>query len=256
MCTITVVPLIDDCGRPGGLRLACNRDEKRSRPAALPPVVRRFGQRTALLPIDPVSDGTWIGVNNAGLAATLLNVNLGVAERFEGEVTSSPRASRGAIVPRVLSASKVTEVMETVRSLDPCSFPPFRLVLVDDRSVAQVRSDGVAATVESCELSNSPLLFTSSGLGDELVEKPRRELFEEMFGDPSDALARQMSFHRHRWPDRPHLSVSMSRPDARTVSFTMIDLRPDCVTLSYLPHSPDIAGNPIEHSLPRWMPGL
>ena len=70
MCTLTILPL-------GGAstRLAFNRDEQRTRPAALPPQVRQFGGRTALMPVDPVSDGTWLAVNDAGLVLALHNVN-------------------------------------------------------------------------------------------------------------------------------------------------------------------------------------
>src|SRR5262249_13957501 len=74
MCTVSIVALNEPGNRR--LRLACNRDELRSRPAALPPLVRNCDERQAIMPIDPVSDGTWIAVNDAGIAATLLNVNL------------------------------------------------------------------------------------------------------------------------------------------------------------------------------------
>src|SRR5262249_11399645 len=68
MCTVTVVPT------PGAVRLACNRDEQRTRPPALPPQVRRFGRRWAAFPVDPVGGGTWVAVNDTGLAMTVLNV--------------------------------------------------------------------------------------------------------------------------------------------------------------------------------------
>ena len=51
----------------------CNRDERRDRRAATPPAVHRLQHRTAIYPVDPVGGGTWIGVNDAGLAAALLN---------------------------------------------------------------------------------------------------------------------------------------------------------------------------------------
>ena len=79
MCTVTLVPAgpPDHPDHPGrGWRLACNRDESRKRPAAEPPSSHTFGPRHALMPTDPPSGGTWIAVNSAALAATLLNVNL------------------------------------------------------------------------------------------------------------------------------------------------------------------------------------
>ncbi|MFG0251809.1 MAG: hypothetical protein ACF8NJ_02930, partial [Phycisphaerales bacterium JB038] len=75
MCTVTVIPLAASDDGAGGYRMACNRDELRTRPEALPPVQRTYGDRRAWLPVDPVSDGTWIGLNEVGLALTLLNGN-------------------------------------------------------------------------------------------------------------------------------------------------------------------------------------
>ena len=47
------------------VRVVCNRDELRSRAAALPPRVCTFGERRAVMPIDLVSGGTWIAANRA-----------------------------------------------------------------------------------------------------------------------------------------------------------------------------------------------
>jgi hypothetical protein len=62
MCTVTVIPL------SFGIRVACNRDESRERPAAMSPELRIFGGNQALLPIDPTGGGTWIAASEAGLA--------------------------------------------------------------------------------------------------------------------------------------------------------------------------------------------
>src|SRR5690348_7977222 len=78
VCTLTIIPLgkrvrSDRGATPvSGIRLACNRDESRLRPPALPPELRQFGNRLAVLPIDPVSDGTWIAASDAGLVFVLM----------------------------------------------------------------------------------------------------------------------------------------------------------------------------------------
>ena len=107
MCTVTVVP-----GREA-IRLACNRDELRSRAAALPPQVRQFGPRRALLPVDPTSGGTWVAANDAGLAMTLLNVNPG-----NGLGTSAARLSRGNIIPALLHADRPLAAAFSALALD------------------------------------------------------------------------------------------------------------------------------------------
>ncbi len=244
-------------------RLACNRDELRSRPAARPPERRVCGTRMALMPIDPVSDGTWIGVNEAGLAATLLNVNPhtrvsppGYEAGFTvtGASTHGPATglqSRGLIVPVLLSCGDALSAVKLARDLTITDFPPFRVVLADDRHVAELRSDGAALAISSEPQNRQPRFFTSSGLGDHVVEGPRRELFNSTLSRAGDLLAAQQALHRHSWSDRTHLSVCMRRPDARTVSYTTVDVAPDAVTLTYHPGPPDEAQEPVTLSLAR-----
>jgi hypothetical protein len=89
-------------------------------------------------------------------------------------------------------------------------------------------------------LGGSPQMFTSSGLGDHLVEGVRRELFDDLFGRPPETWHdAQDAFHRHRWAGREHLSVNMCRADARTVSLSTIDIDGDAATFDYHPDAPD-----------------
>jgi hypothetical protein len=246
MCTVTLIPTQDT------LRLACNRDELRSRPAALPPRIEQFGQRRAVLPIDPTSGGTWVAVNDAGLALTLLNVNANQG--------ASPAAraleSRGRIIPALLHADTPLSAAFSALALDPSRYAPFRLVLVSRREGVEVQSDGMRIRLVWRVALTRPQLFTSSGLGDQAVEGPRRQLFGEYFDRPGELLAKQDAFHRHRWADRAHLSVCMERQDARTVSHTVVSLRPDTATLTYHPEAPDRPFEPVSISLPLAVGGV
>jgi hypothetical protein len=240
MCTVTVVPAGET------IRLACNRDELRSRPAALPPQLQQFGSRRALLPIDLTSGGTWVAVNDAGLALTLLNVNASSGP------TVSPTAplSRGKVIPALLHADTPSAAVVAALALNPACYAPFRLVLVSRHEGLEVHSDGTRIRrVGRIDLTR-PRLFTSSGLGDEVVEGPRRQLFAELFDRPGDRVAVQDAFHRHRWPDRSHLSVCMDREDAHTVSHTVVSIGPDAVTLTYHPAAPDRAAEGVALTLP------
>ena len=230
MCTLTAVPL------PGSrLRLAFNRDERPTRAAALPPGPRRIGDRQALFPIDPESGGTWLAVNDAGLALAALNVTPPTGKGPPG------RRSRGEIIPALLGCDSPAAALGAVeREIDYPDFAPFRLVLVGNGVVADVRWDGREAMVMNRLLGGSPVLFTSSGLGDHLVEGVRRELFAELFAGPSGTWeAAQDAFHRHTWPGREHLSVNMTRATARTVSFAVIDVTPAGAVITYHPDAPD-----------------
>jgi hypothetical protein len=240
MCTVTVVPA------PETVRLACNRDELRLRPAALHPRVQQFGDRSAVLPIDPISGGTWIAVNDAGLVMTLLNVN---QEQSKKE-TNAPMLSRGTIIPGLLHCDTLASAYAQATALEPTRYGRFRLVLASRKELAEVWSDGCHVRLLSPKQIASPLLFTSSGLGDRLVEEPRRRLFAEFFSQPGDFVARQQEFHRHRWLDRPQFSVCMHREDAQTVSHTVVSLGRDRVTLSYHPDAPDQFAETVSVAIP------
>jgi len=214
----------------GGFRLACNRDELLTRPTARPPVCQPIAHRNVVFPIDPQSGGTWVAVNGAGVAMALLNLN---PPRRLTDATQT-RQSRGLIIPSLLHYDDAIKTANAARNIHPLRYPPFLLVIIDSEYVAQIRSDGGSLSVAIHPFDDQPLMFTSSGLGDHLVEQPRRELFDRIVRS-GPSVARQDAFHTHHWPDRPHLSVLMTRADARTVSRTTIDVRPGVARMTYLP---------------------
>ena len=227
MCTLTAVPTAT------GVRVAFNRDELRSRPAARRPAVRRVGRRAAAFPTDPVSGGTWVAATDAGLVLAVLNMN---------PPAPPPRGSvsRGTIIPAALSAGSPWDaVFGAGVALDMRAFAPFRLVAVDRWVVADLVWDGRTAEVGSQLLAGPPAVFTSSGLGDAAVAGPRVALFRDLTaGPPAGWAAAQDVFHRHRWPDRPELSVNMCRADARTVSHAVVEVGAAAVRFAYHPDAP------------------
>ena len=246
MCTVTVVPARET------IRLACNRDELRLRPVALPPRIQQFGPRRAVLPVDTTSGGTWVAVNDAGLALALLNVN----GKKGPYATPAVPQSRGKIIPALLHAETPVLAAVSALRLDPAQYAPFRLLLVNRREGVEVHSDGTRIRLVWRIGLTRPQLFTSSGLGDQAVEGPRRQLFGEFFDWPGDQFAQQDAFHRHRWPDRPHLSVCMDRRDARTVSHTVVSLGSDRVMLSYHPDAPGRPAEAVTLTLPIAVGGV
>ncbi|MFI4860656.1 MAG: NRDE family protein [Phycisphaerales bacterium JB063] len=225
--------------------MACSRDERHGRAAALPPQLRHADNgRAYLLPVDPVSGGTWVAVSDTGLALTLLNYN-------PKDPPTDRGVSRGGVVTTLARCATLDEAIEGCRAIHADEMMPFRLVLCDGQRYAVWRSDEPADAIQSQPLTG-PVMFTSSGLGDHLVEPPRRELFNTWFGsDPARFIDRQLAFHQHRWPDRPHLSVAMSREHARTVSYTTVDVTPDGITMRYHPDRPDLWAEDVEATLER-----
>ncbi|MEM7625183.1 MAG: NRDE family protein [Planctomycetota bacterium] len=243
MCTATLLPLptADDAT---AFRLVTNRDEQHARAPAISPEVRRYGRRAVLMPVDPSSDGTWVAANDAGLAITLLNLNLG-----DAQPDPVGRSSRGAVVPSLMHHAAAADAAAEAERIDAAAMMPFRLLVADGRAAFVVRSDGTVLTISAINPAGRPTMLTSSGLGDHLVATPRRELFHASdFKTPDD----QDAFHRHRWPDRPHLSVAMHREDARTVSRTVVEVSADVVTMAYTPIAFDgTNGETASATLPR-----
>jgi hypothetical protein len=239
MCTVSVVP------HGTGVRVVCNRDERRTRPAALPPALNHLGGTRAFFPIDPEGGGTWIGVNDAGLVVTLLNAHptnaagsrqqaVGRSDTRNRDRREGVERSRGLIVRELLGCASFAQAIAAAAETDARTFAPFRLVILQSRSVAVVTSDGGVSLIRTQAHLNEPLLFTSSSLGDAVVELPRRRLFERIvLSRRAGWLSGQSRFHRHRWPSRPEISVRMERPDAMTVSRTAIELADDGVRLLY-----------------------
>ena len=246
MCTVSIIRLGDDL-----LRLACNRDEQHSRPMALPPRITRINARLTVMPIDPTGGGTWIAANDAGVVMALLNRNPPRA-RWDEQRRPIARGllSRGRIIPSLIDCSSVGHAIASASDLNARQYGPFTLVLVDRDTRAQVISDGFRTRVTNLPPQDQAILFTSSGLGDHLVEAPRLALFEEMLRNGGISAATQDCYHRHHWPNRQHLSVCMRRPDARTVSHAIIELGPDQIDFRYHAAAPDEPASILRTTFP------
>lgn len=215
MCTVTLIPL------PGaGVRLVTNRDESRRRAPGLPPVVRTVAPSLrAAYPIDGEAGGSWVAVSERGVLLAILNSNLTPAPPVPAH---GQLLSRGLVIPRLVDAEDANAAAERVGDLALPRMAPFRLVIADAESVRVAAWSG--ERLEHSRYPLSPMCLASSGLGDERVA-PRLALFEQWMDRYGPTSQSQDAFHRHVWPDRPEISVMMSREDARTVSVTAVELR-------------------------------
>jgi hypothetical protein len=194
----------------------------------------------ALFPVDPAGGGTWVGVNAAGLTAALLN------RTVAGGPERGAPLSRGLVLPRLLGEESLSGAVRILDALAAGHFRPFRLLVVHRNRALVASSDGGALSSAHFTLVR-PMLLTSSSLGDALVREPRRRLFEQMIlAVPAEQrLEAQARFHEHQWPAHTAASVSMERPDARTVSRTVVGVNGGNVSLRY---SPALVFETIEES--------
>lgn len=221
MCTVSLISLRDKDGSPSGFRAVCNRDERRTRPAAASPRWRAVegSPARALWPMDMEAGGTWIGVSDRGLLLSILNLNPDPPIDVTG---LRGLRSRGLIIPDLLAEPNADRAVRRLARMDLDQFAPFRLLAisgVEPRS-AELRWDRSELTVA---WHDGPICLASSGLGDSRVLR-RLDLFDELVLQPGATPERQDDYHRHAWPEHPELSVLMSRPDARTVSITTIEV--------------------------------
>jgi len=122
MCTLVVLR------RPGHdwpLVIAANRDEKRDR-AWLPPGRHWPDRDHVIAGQDELAGGTWLGVNDYGLVAGVLNRS--------GTLGPDPDLrSRGELPLEALDHAEVHVAAEALGALDPGAYRPFNLFVGDAR---------------------------------------------------------------------------------------------------------------------------
>src|ERR1051326_3475305 len=115
MCTLAFMP------RRTGYCLAMNRDEKRTRAKGLPPAIRNQNGRRVLYPSEP-SGGTWIALNDKGVALALTNW-CSVDAKARGNIVS-----RGAVIPCVSGVDSPALTNTELAALPLERINPFRLI--------------------------------------------------------------------------------------------------------------------------------
>jgi uncharacterized protein with NRDE domain len=131
MCTLALLR------RPAAafpLLLAANRDELRSRPAR--PPGRHWADRPHVRGgLDLEAGGTWLGVNDDGVVAAVLN--------RRGTLGPQPgKRSRGELVLDAVQHLSARESADALTELDERAFRPFNLIVADPKEAFWVRHGG------------------------------------------------------------------------------------------------------------------
>jgi hypothetical protein len=92
-----------------------------------------------------------------------------------------PHPSRGTIIPALLHCDDIYQAKRLACKWVTTSIAPFRLILAGHGEVVEVSVVQSQLRLVERKQVDSPMMFTSSGLGDELVDGPRWELFQEWF---------------------------------------------------------------------------
>jgi len=241
MCTATWL------SRNGSLHLFFNRDEQRSREAAVGPGLHESEGVRFLAPSDGRAGGTWIAVTELGLALALLN-------RSEGSAPSRP-GSRGRLIPRLAAAPGPDDFASRLLREPLRDLSPFRLVALwaDSKSGALATWDGDRLRLDKLEAQIG--ILCSSGLGDERAEEERGRVWREHRAATEDwGPSAHRAFHRSHDPEPTAWSVCMHRSEAETMSFAEVEIDATTGVLSYVAGAPCAGGRPVELRLPRATP--
>ena len=131
MCTLVILR------RPGHrwpVLIGANRDEMIDR-ASKPPG-RHWPDRPELVAgLDTLAGGSWLGVNDWGVAAAVLNRH--------GSLGPAPdRRSRGVLVLEALDHADAAAAARALVDLDPEAYRTFNLIIADDRDGFWLRHAG------------------------------------------------------------------------------------------------------------------
>jgi len=233
MCTVSFTPT------DVGFRLAMNRDEKRSRIAALPPAAFKLGDHRVLYPREP-DGGTWLAVNDAGLCLALINWH-----RIEREPRGRTE-SRGRIIPELIAATGSRVVTHKIRAMPLQCSRPFRLLVIDSgrHRVTEWKWDLKNLTERRHGWETQH--WFSSGYDEQEAERERTEV---CLSWPLGTKTRLRQLHASHLPKRGPFSICMHRPDAVTVSYSEVGVTEKRVTLRYKSGSPCQTGVAVSRSM-------
>ncbi len=209
------------------VQLFFNRDEYYSRAAASLPVMLENGHVQALMPIDPVGGGSWMCVNNHGLAIFLLN-------NYEISTLNDQKyRSRGLLVKSLGLSGTLEQVVQNIKSEDFPQYAPLTLCAFDCHKEYIWGWDGAVLRKQ-----NPDGFIASSSLRPKEVIAERKALFDAARSNP-DQLRRLHTLHS----DDPEVGFCVHREGAGTRNYSEITLTTKQVTLDHA------AGAPCETAL-------
>jgi predicted transcriptional regulator len=129
MCTLLILY------RPNNkwpLILAGNRDEMKNRPW-LPPGKHWPNYNGIIAGKDITAGGSWLGINNSGLVATILN-------RPNSLGPNTSKNSRGNIIIDILKNETLNSALNYIKLLDNTKWKPFNLFIANNKKAYWVKS--------------------------------------------------------------------------------------------------------------------
>ncbi len=153
--------------------MAANRDEMAGRPWD-PPARHWPDRENVVAGIDRLAGGTWMGLNDEGVVAGILN-------RRDSLGPDPTLRSRGEIVLEALDHADAADAADALSALDGRSYRSFNLVVADNRDAYWLKSLGAGGggRVEAHEIPEGLSMLTAYDLND--ATSPRTAHFLPKF---------------------------------------------------------------------------
>lgn len=220
MCTLTWLRLAD------GYELFFNRDEKLTRATALPPRIDGRAGTRWIAPLDPDGGGTWLGVNEHGVAIGLLN---GYAS---ADQAARAFESRGGLVTALLDVPSLDALRRRLDELDLARYRSFSIVAFES-GAGPLCATWSGEALETRALDEDAQPVCSSSLDPLGAGRSRRGLYAARFASAPPDRAALEHFHASHEPERGSLSPCMHRADAQTVSYSHIVVTRERASFEY-----------------------
>ncbi len=226
MCTVSFLPV------GNGYYITSNRDEKNIRLPALPPKIYLVNGKQLLFPRDGEAGGSWIGINENGNAAVLLNGG------FIKHVETPPyRKSRGLVFVEILSADSP---LDSFLTADLFRIQPFTIVLLSQKNLYECCWDGSSKHTRLIS-KEQPHIWSSVTLYEPAIITKRKYWFTEWLKKhPLPSVEAILQFHRFAGDGDPVNDLRMNRDNRMlTVSITSMEIYPQAGKMTYYDLSAD-----------------
>ncbi|HSO21647.1 MAG TPA: NRDE family protein [Chondromyces sp.] len=238
MCTLTIDR------RAGRLLLTMNRDERWTRAPERPPALHPAtgGGRAWVAPADGERGGTWIGANDDGVVACLLNAYA------PGDLDLIGRPdvpSRGEIIPGLLARGRDGVERFLDAELDPTRYPSFTLVVATPEGARALRWT-LDRGLSHETIGEGWSLVSSSWWRAAEVTAWRRRRFDAWLAEGAPFVGTLPAFNLLEDPEAREQSPMMTRSFSGTRSVTRVevDRERSLVGMRYWPRPGDGAIDP------------
>ena len=218
MCTVVFIPQKDS------QYFASLRDENTLRQKALQPRSFYTGSIKYIAPVDTMSGGTWVGVNENGNVIVLLNGGFKNHPKKDRDA-----ASRGLIVKELLTDTTPVVGWELMKL---SNIEPFTLIVWAGKKLFQLVWDGkIKHRIHLPQ--NKAHIFSSVTLYNNKATHNRTALFNSWIAtDPFLCAGSLLDFFKAK-DDLENGFIINRRDNIKTLSYTFIQVNRDAASMSY-----------------------